>query len=93
VIGISPQVRLVDGTVTTQPEYAFWFHDVGWGVENYGTDPDIVIDNRPQEYINGQDAQLERAIKEIETLLSTNPPSIPSLDDRPAKTLPKLPSR
>jgi len=79
--------------VTTQPEYAFWFRDVGWGVENYGTDPDIVIDNRPQEYINGQDAQLDRAIQEIEVLLTTNPPSIPTLDDRPAKVLPKLPLR
>ncbi len=93
VIGISPKVRLVDGTVTTQPEYAFWFRDVGWGVENYGTDPDIVIDNRPQDYINGRDAQLERAIQEIEILLSANPPAIPSLEDRPAKALPKLPSR
>ena len=24
---------------TTQPEFSFWFNDVGLGVENYGTDP------------------------------------------------------
>ena len=40
VIGIWPRHRLVDGTETTQPEFSFWFADVGWGVENYGTDPD-----------------------------------------------------
>ena len=40
VIGINPRHRLVDGTETTQPEYSFWFTDAGWGVENYGTDPD-----------------------------------------------------
>ncbi|MGH9550607.1 MAG: PDZ domain-containing protein, partial [Terriglobales bacterium] len=41
VIGIWPRHRLVDGTITTQPEYSFWFKDVGWKVENYGTDPDF----------------------------------------------------
>ncbi len=40
VIGIWPRHTLVDGTETTQPEFSFWFKDVGWGVENYGTDPD-----------------------------------------------------
>ena len=45
VIGIWPRHALVDGTQTTQPEYSFWFNDVGWGVENYGTDPQIEVDN------------------------------------------------
>ena len=49
VIGIWPRHALVDGTETTQPEYSFWFDDVGWGVENYGTDPDIEVDNAPQD--------------------------------------------
>ena len=49
VIGINPRHNLVDGTQTTQPEFSFWFSDVGWGVENYGTDPDVVIDNAPQD--------------------------------------------
>ena len=40
VVGIWPRHALVDGTETTQPEFSFWFNDVGWGVENYGTDPD-----------------------------------------------------
>ena len=49
VIGIWPRHRLVDGTETTQPEYSFWFRDVGWGVENYGTDPQVEIDNAPHD--------------------------------------------
>jgi tricorn protease len=44
VIGIEPRHILVDGTVTTQPEFSFWFSDVGWKVENYGTEPDIEVD-------------------------------------------------
>ena len=39
--------------VTTQPEFSFWFDDVGWGVENYGTDPDIEVDNAPQDAAAG----------------------------------------
>ncbi|TME96989.1 MAG: peptidase [Chloroflexi bacterium] len=50
VIGIWPRHRLVDGTVTTQPEFSFFFDDVGWRVENYGTDPDIEVDNAPHDY-------------------------------------------
>ncbi|MCK7492560.1 MAG: S41 family peptidase [Comamonadaceae bacterium] len=30
VIGIWPRHTLVDGTETTQPEFSFWFSDVGW---------------------------------------------------------------
>ena len=60
VIGINPRQRLADGTLVTQPEYSFWFKDVGWGVENYGTDPDIEVDNRPQDYLAGADVPCRR---------------------------------
>lgn len=62
-IGIWPRHSLVDGTVTTQPEFAFWFPDVGWGVENYGTDPDEEIEIRPQDWRAGEDPQLARAVE------------------------------
>ncbi|MBC7472902.1 MAG: PDZ domain-containing protein, partial [Candidatus Sericytochromatia bacterium] len=39
VVGIWPRHKMVDGSMTTQPEFSFWFVDVGWGVENYGTAP------------------------------------------------------
>ena len=91
VIGVSPRHSLVDGTVTTQPEYSFWFEDVGYNVENYGTDPDIDVDIRPQEYAAGRDPQLERAIVEALRLLAENPPIKPDLSKRPSRALPKLP--
>ncbi len=62
VIGISPRHALVDGSLTTQPEYAFWFSDVGWSVENYGTDPDVEVDIRPQDHVAGADPQLDKAV-------------------------------
>ena len=77
VIGIWPRAWLVDGTITTQPEMSFWFTDVGWGVENYGTDPDIEVDILPQDIVNGKDPQLDRAIEEIIKEIEQNPPLKP----------------
>jgi len=62
VIGIWPRHALADGTETTQPEFSFWFNDVGWQVENYGTDPDLDVDNAPQDAMAGRDRQLESAL-------------------------------
>jgi tricorn protease len=90
VIGISPRHRLVDGSVTTQPEYSFWFKDVGWGVENYGTDPDIDVDITPQDYSKGRDIQLERAIDLILKALEGYRPQLPDISNRPRLPLPEF---
>ena len=91
VIGISPHQSFVDGGGTTQPEYSFWFVDVGWRVENYGTDPDIEVDYRPQDYITDADPQLDRAIEELLRQMEENPPEVPDFGERPRLTLPTLP--
>ena len=89
VVGIWPRHSLVDGTVTTQPEFAFWFEDVGYGVENYGTEPDIEIDNRPQDYAQGVDRQLERALRSIVSLLRKKPSRKPSSSERELSDRPR----
>ena len=91
VIGISPHQMFVDRGGTTQPEYSFWFVDVGWSVENYGTDPDIEVDYRPQDYATEADPQLDRAIEELLRQMEENPPEVPDFGDRPRLTLPTLP--
>ena len=92
VVGIWPRRALVDGTVTTQPEFSFWFNDVAWGVEGHGTDPDIEVLYRPQDYVAERDPQLERGISEILELLRESP-DMPELGERPRRTLPTLPPR
>ena len=87
VIGIWPRHRLVDGGVTTQPEFSHWFVDVGWNVENYGTDPDIVIDNLPHHYRRGEDPQLERAVGETLKALEKQPPFRPVITEFPDLSL------
>jgi tricorn protease len=74
VVGINPYHELVDGTVTTQPEYSFWFVDAAWQVENYGTDPDVEIDIAPQDSAAGRDPQMETALKLIGEALQHVPP-------------------
>jgi tricorn protease len=83
VIGIWPRNTLSDGSFTTQPEFSFWFQDVGWGVENYGTDPDVEVDVAPQDYATGRDPQLERAIAILLERLASAPPERPAFDERP----------
>lgn len=95
VIGISIYDGLMDKGVTTQPMASFHFHDVGYDVENYGTDPTIEVDIRPEDYLAGRDPQLERAITEALQALEDNPPHQPDLASKPnlkAPTLPKLES-
>ena len=87
VIGINPYHRLVDGTITTQPEFSFWFVDVGWKVENYGTDPDCDVDVAPQDVREGRDPQMREALRLMnEALIGKN--GLPSFVDRPRLTLP-----
>lgn len=93
VIGINGQGKLVDGSMTTQPEYSFWFHDVGWNVENYGTDPDIEVEYAPHDYKKGFDPQLQRAIDELLKMLAAQAPSIPDFSHRPVLKRPPLPPR
>ena len=85
VIGITSRHHLVDGTHTSQPEYAFWFKDVGWNVENYGTDPDIEVDIAPQDYVNDVDPQLERAINETLRLIEELPYLEPNPGEKPRR--------
>jgi tricorn protease len=93
VVGIWPRNPLVDGSVTTQPEFSYWFEDVHWGVENYGTDPDIVVEITPQDYAAGRDPQLERAITEAMSLLEAREIKRPEFGNRPTMAPAPLPAR
>ncbi|MNS13886.1 hypothetical protein D3C72_454900 [compost metagenome] len=93
VVGVWPRHALVDGTLTTQPEFAFWFEDVGWSIENHGTEPDVEVDIRPQDWAADRDPQLERAIEMTRQMLEANPPAKPDFSKRPNLAPPPLPPR
>ncbi|MGY5033185.1 S41 family peptidase [Streptomyces sp. 900116325] len=81
VVGIDSRYRLVDGTLVTQPKYAFWLEGYGWGVENHGVDPDVEVVMTPQDHAAGRDPQLDAAIRI----------ALEGLVESPAKTAPGLP--
>lgn len=91
VIGINPRHKLVDGSETTQPEYSFWFTDVGFAVENYGTDPEIEVDNAPEDALAGRDRQLEKTLEVA--LERANAAVKPAFGERPVLRRDALPAR
>ncbi len=88
VIGFSNRQALVDQSQVTQPEFSFWFKDVGWQIENYGTVPDIEVEITPQDWAEGRDSQLEKAIEVILHDLAENPVALPDFGARPHLPLP-----
>jgi tricorn protease len=94
VIGIDNFHELVDGTRVTVPRYAFWLEGSGWGVENYGVDPDVEVLITPDDWAAGRDTQLETAVRlATEALAATPAATPPTLADRPSKRRPPLPPR
>jgi tricorn protease len=94
VIGIGEPFRLVDGTSMTVPRYAIWLNGFGWGVENYGVDPDIEVLISPDDWAAGRDPQLETAtrlaMEQLEARPAAQPPDYSS---RPSRARPPLPPR
>jgi tricorn protease len=94
VIGIEGWHQLVDGTSMTMPKFSFWFSQFGWGVENYGVDPDVELLMTPNDWVAGTDVQLESAISlAMETLQGEPAAAPPDTTERPSRRRPALPPR
>lgn len=77
VRGIRGQIPLMDGGYITRPEFALYGLDSKWLIENRGVQPDIVVDNRPDLVVKGQDPQLEKAIELVMKAIQENPKKLP----------------
>jgi tricorn protease len=86
VVGISGHGPLIDGGNVFVPEYGFVNTEGKWDIENYGVDPDIVVENDPKSVIEGRDKQLERGIEEVMKAMAAEPKSIPKRPPDPVKT-------
>lgn len=82
VVGIDGKYSLVDGTMVTQPRYAFWFNQFGWGVENYGVEPDVEVQTAPHDVVAGADPQLDKgielALEALDAHGTVSPPELPT---------------
>jgi len=81
LVGIDRGISLMDGGNITMPSFGFYTLDGKWGVENHGTEPDIAIDNLPDDEFKGHDAQLEKA---VEVMLKALDQGGARLPERPA---------
>ncbi len=66
IIGIGGSLPYMDGTDIRVPGSTCYDPKTGdWIIENYGVQPDIIVDNDPIKEMAGEDEQLDRAIEEI----------------------------
>jgi len=90
VRGIRGNVPLMDGGYITRPEFARYDLNSKWIIENRGVQPDIVIENRPEQVVSGKDPQLEKAIEvamkaiqDSPKKLAPRPPDLPAYPEGP----------
>ena len=88
VRGIRGYISLVDGGYVTRPEFSLYGLKDNWLIENHGVDPDVVVDNTPDEVMRGHDPQLEKAVELVMKQIEAHPAVLPA---RPSD-LPAYPS-
>jgi len=77
VRGIRGNIPLIDGGYITRPEFARYGLDSKWVVENRGVQPDIVVENRPEQVVSGKDPQLDKALELVMKEIQEHPKKLP----------------
>jgi tricorn protease len=57
--------QLMDGSSIRTPGSGLW-NISGTNLENYGVPPDVYVDNTPEDFLKGRDAQLEKAVEVLQ---------------------------
>lgn len=74
---------LLDNGAVSVPRFAHYFDNRKWPAENWGVEPDITVDNLPYATYQGEDAQLNRAIKLLLEKIEQEPVQRPHAPDTP----------
>jgi len=68
---------LIDGSTIRTPQVGVFLGDSGrTNMENYGVQPDLFVDNTPEDNLAGRDRQLEVAVSELMKQIPTTKPSV-----------------
>ena len=67
--------RLLDGSSIRTPGTGLW-NVKGYNLENYGVPPDVDVDNTPEDFLAGRDAQLEKAVDVLKEELNKKRPEV-----------------
>ena len=61
-VGGTGWYTLMDGSTIRTPGTGLWnVNDTN--LENYGVPPDVYVDNTPDDFLKGRDAQIEKAVE------------------------------
>ncbi|MEW5702201.1 MAG: S41 family peptidase [Candidatus Zixiibacteriota bacterium] len=77
VVGIRGHRPMIDGGFVTTPEFADFDLQGRWVIENHGVEPDIEVDNLPEDIMKGKDAQIDRAVAELLKKMNEAPKKLP----------------
>jgi len=85
-IWLSSGNRLVDNGIATAAETGVYSPEGEWLIEGWGVEPDIRIDNLPNESFKGKDAQLEAGVQHLLNLIKQEPVKVPPVPKYPDKS-------
>ena len=72
---------LIDGSTVRTPAVGVYLADAKQtNMENYGVQPDILVDNTPEDNLAGRDRQLEVAVGELMKQLQASRKNLASKD-------------
>jgi tricorn protease len=87
-IWLSSSNNLADQGIATAAEMGVYGPERKWLIEGHGVDPDLVVDNLPHATFEGQDAQLETAIRYLSEQVKEHPQPVPAPPPYPDKSFP-----
>jgi tricorn protease len=67
--------RLLDGSSIRTPGTGLW-NVKGYNLENYGVPPDVDVDNTPEDFLAGRDAQIEKAVDVLKDEIKGKKPEV-----------------
>jgi tricorn protease len=67
--------RLLDGSSIRTPGTGLW-NVKGYNLENYGVPPDVDVDNTPEDFLAGRDAQIEKAVEVLKDEIRSRKPAV-----------------
>jgi tricorn protease len=85
LVGILNGQTTIDNGTIQQSNNSFYNDKGQWLIENYGGDPDILLENDPASASAGKDAQLEKAIEVLMKQVKEKPFTFPPVPKYPIR--------
>lgn len=87
-VGSSPGWPLMDGGVISVPNYGMYTPDGKWVIEGPGVEPDIDVPSDPNQFAQGKDPQLDKAVEWLLKEVRDNPVKYPFPPSDPVRIPP-----